>query len=558
MKHVIALLLAVVMLLSAFALAEAPAVEAAPEEAFRDQLMGLLADFDPTEGEQAALSVELSGQEVASLLIRGAENLVDLTVSLPTEGAGDVQAQFTPEEAYLAAAGSVMGLRYEDLPAVAQAAAQAILAAQGVSLDPDAVAALDTDALKALFQLLAQTTVMKHVTMSGAGGDMILNYAASGSELIGDLCDVAEQVLSDEKYRPLLEQIWAVIESAGAESEIPALDDVIAMWPEAKASLLAVETDFSLTGEVRVDDGGERIAATAEIGVPSHLILVDFAMNADSGKGKLTMDTRLTERLSTETEEGTTVQDYAVRVTGSLIARGSGALWSFNVDYPYPMGRFRTLLLNPRRRNLILNMNGSHLDNAGRVTVDVNTGWNTYDAELYYELDEDGVAADVTVIDGRGKETVLKLDVDEGELKAFSATHAYSREYIMRKYMDDSLATVIFSVAYDGEQLIVVQDGVTVRCAGEMVSDHEYLVTLTPEGEHLNDTTPAYVRVTREGEEGDWLLRAVVIDPTGSEYLCATLAVSPAEPAVPLSDAEGLMMLTPELVKQLIGMMVSE
>ena len=558
MKHIITLLLAVIMLSSTFALAEESAPEATPQEAFCDQLMDLLSDFDPTEGEQAALSVSLSGQEIASLLLRGAENLVDLTMNLPTEEVGDVQVQFTPEEAYLAAAGSVMGLRYEDFPAVAEAAALAILDTQGVSFDPDAVAAIDTDALQELFQLLTQTAVMKHVTMSAAGGDIILDYAASGSELISDFCDFAEQVLSNEKYRPLLEQIWTVIKNAGGEAELPDLDGIIAMWPEAKESLLAVETDFSVTVKARVNDGGEQIAATAEIGVPDHMILMDFSMDTDSDKGKLAMDIRLTERWSTETEEGTTVQDYSMQVKCNLIAHNNGVLWSLNIDYPYPMGRFRTLFLNPSRQNLILNMNGSHLDTAGRVTMDVNTGRNTYDAELYYELDDDGFTTDMKVVDGRGRETVLKLDVDEGELKKLSVTHGYSREFIMRMYMDNRVTKVIFSAEYDGEEMVIVQNDVAIRCTGEFVSDHEYLITLAPEGENLDDTTPAYIRVTREGEEGDWMLRAVVIDPTGSEYMSATLAISSAEPAAPLSGAEGLMMLTPELVEQLIGMMVSE
>jgi len=558
MKHIFALLLAVVMLSSAFALAEDSAPEAAPpQEAFCSQLRELLAVFDPTNGDQAALSVSASGEEVVNLLLRGAENLVDLTVKVPSDGMGDVQVQFTPEEAYLAAAGSVMGLRYEDFPAVAQAAARSILSAQGVSLDPDAIAAIDTDALGELFSLLAQTAIVKHVSMSGTGDDMTLKYAASGSELIGDLCEFAEQVLSEEKYRPLLEQLWTILRDASGEAELPGLDELIALWPEAKDELLAVETDFYLTLEARVR-GGEKIAVTGEIGVPEHLILLDATLNVDSDKDKLAADIRLTERWTTKTEEGTDVRDYDVRLGGSVISRDSGALWSLNIDCPYPMGRFRYLFLNPVMYNFVLNMNGSHLDNAGRITMDLNTGRNSYDAELYYELDEDDFASDFRMTDARGRETLLALEAADGELSGFSFRHGYSREFAMRMYLDRLPTEMLFSVEYDGEQVIIVQGDVTIRCTGEFESDREYLITLAPEGEHLDDTTPAYIRVAYEGEGGDWTLRAVVIDPTGSEYASATLAISPADPVERLSGAEELMMLTPELVEQLIGMLTSD
>ena len=248
-----------------------------------------------------------------------------------------------------------------------------------------------------------------------------------------------------------------------------------------------------------------------------------------------------------------------MQVKYNFIADGSGALWSLNIDWPYPMGRFPMLILNPDRRNIVLNMNGSHLDTAGRVTMDLNTGRNNYDAELYYELDDDGFTTDMKVTENLGRETVLKLDVDEGELKTFLLTHGYSREFAMRMYMGSRLPEVLFSVEYDGEQVIINQGSdVIVRCTGEFVSDHEYLITMTPEGENLADTTPAYIRVTREGEAGNWTLRGAVIYPADTEYASATLTVSPAEPVEPLSGADGLMMLTPELAGQLIGSMVND
>ena len=95
-----------------------------------------------------------------------------------------------------------------------------------------------------------------------------------------------------------------------------------------------------------------------------------------------------------------------------------------------------------------------------------------------------------------------------------------------------------------------------IHCTDKFVSDREYLITFTPEGENIADTSLAYIRVSYEGEEGDWTLRAVVIDPEGNDYTSAELAISPSNPTEPLSGTEGLMMLTPELVEQLIGTMM--
>ena len=556
MKRIFALLLAAVMLSCTFATAEESVPEAPFQEAFFSQLDQLLAAFDPTRGDQAALAVSASGQEAASLLLKGAENLVDLTVKIPSDEMNDVELQFTPEEAYFASAGTVMGLRYADFPAIVQAAARSVLRTRGISLDPDAFAAIDKDALQELFQLLVQTAVMKHVTIHTAGDSTILHYAASGSDLLADLCEFTEQVLPEEKYRPLLEQLWTMTGKLSSGTDFPDLEEAIAMWPEAKEKLLAVETEFYLNLEASVRGYGQ-IAVTGETGVPEHLILVDSALNFDPGKGKLAADVRLTERWIHEIDGGTDVRNYDMQVKGSIIHRDGGALWSLHIDYPYPMGRFGSLILNPYRSNLVLNMNGSHLENAGRITMDMNTGRNSYEGELYYELDEDGFVSDLQVTDARGRETAVALDASNGKLGSFSFTHGYSREYAMRMLMDRLPTEPLLSVKYDGEQVIIVQDDVTIRCTGEFESDRAYLITLTPEGEHIDDPSPAYIRVTYEGQEDDWNLRAVVIDPTGSEYASATLVVSPADPVERLSGAEGLTMLTPELVEQLTGMMTS-
>lgn len=558
MKRVFALVLAIVMLSGVVALAEEPVPEATPREAFCDRLAELLADFNPTGEDQATLSLADSRQEVMRLMLKGVDELLELDLQIPPEGV-DAQAQFTPEEAYLAAGGSVIGFRYEDFPAIAEAAAKTVLASQGIPLDTDAIAAIDREALQAVCQLALQTAIMRHVTIDKAGDGTVLNYAASGGELIADLCEFADQVLAEEQYRPLLEQIWAIIKASSVGSELPGLDELIAMWPQAKEYLLSVETDFSLALEARVN--GDRIAISAQAGVPDHLCLLDFALEFDPNKGKLTADTKLTEQVTRGSGDEAEVRNYDIQANFDLTVRDGGALWSLEFEYPI--------------RYISLSMNGIHLDTVGRIAakgtnIIRHPALRSFDAVLQYEKDEDGLAANLKVNGNTGIQTDLALELSERDF-AFTIAQRYSRDYIMRMGGVDALrrydlegktSRVIFSLKAEADEnrvpqyVNIVQGDVTIHCTDEFVSDREYLITLTPEGENIADTSPAYIRVSYEGEEGDWTLRAVVIDPEGNEYASAALAISPSNPTEPLSGTEGLMMLTPELVQQLIGMMM--
>ena len=276
-------------------------------------------------------------------------------------------------------------------------------------------------------------------------------------------------------------------------------------------------------------------------------------MNVDPDKGKLSVDIKLTEQWVLEGD----TQSYDMQVKYSIISREGGVLWSLNLDYPYPIVRTPNLFLNPYRHYFVLKMNGSHLNNAGRITMEMKSRANSYDAEMNYELDENSLVTDFAVSDARGKETTLALDMADGKLDRFSLSYGYSREYALRMLTNSRLTEPLFSVESDGKQVIIVQDGVTIRCTGEFESDREYLMTMTPEGKDLGETGPAYIRLAYDGEEGDWTLHAAVIDPEGSEYASAMLAIRHADSVERLSDAKELMMLTPELAEQLIDMMMS-
>ena len=54
------------------------------------------------------------------------------------------------------------------------------------------------------------------------------------------------------------------------------------------------------------------------------------------------------------------------------------------------------------------------------------------------------------------------------------------------------------------------------------------------------------------------LLRAVLIEPEGSELASADFVISPAGPVEPLSNTGDLLMLTPEIVEQLTGILLSD
>ncbi len=566
MKRILSLLLTVVMLSGVIALAEEPAPEATLQEAFCGRLMELLTDFDPAIGDQAAFNLASSGQEIASLLLKGADELIDLTVRVPSEEV-DAQIQVSPEEAYLATGGSVVGVRFEDIPAIAEAAAKAALALQGITVQPDMIAAMDGEILAELFQMLLQTVIMKHVTVDTTDDGMMFSYTASGKELIADLCEFAGQVLAEEKYRPLLEQIWEEVRAINDGSDLPDLEAVIAMWPQAKESFLAMETDFSMTLKAGASNDYNKTTVNTEAGVPDDLFLLNLALTIDPEKGKATADAKLTERLTWENGEETTVRDYDILVGFDMTVRDGGVLWSFEINYPSQF--------------FVLNMNGAHLDTAGRITLEMSNVMRSrysFNASLDYGLDEDGFAGEMKVVTAYGVETDVVLALSEREL-SMTVNRGYSRDLTMRRGLEGPISEVVFSlkavadendvpqyallttedfsVEYDGVQVSIVAGDVTVRCTGEFVSDHEYLITMTPEGESISDTSPAYIRVTFEGEEGDWNIHAALIEPEGSEYITANLDISPADPVESLGSAVNLMMLTPETVEQLMGMLLS-
>lgn len=567
MKRILSLLLAVIILSGTFALAEEAATEVTSREAFCEGLTELLTDFDPTGGDQAALSLAYSGQEVISLMLKGAEELIELTVHLPSEEI-DTQVQFTPEEAYLAMNGSAIGARYEDLPALTEAAVKAALSLQGISMDPDAVKAIDIEILEELFQLLAQTAILKHVTMNMTKDAVILNYTATGNELIADLCEFTDQVLAEEKYRPLLEQIWTEAKAVTDDVNLPELEEIIAMWPAAKETLSETETDFSLALEAYVRRDRNYITLNAELGMPDDLFLADFSLTTDPAKGKVNANIKLTERVTRIKEGETVVRDYDILSSFDLITRNGGAIWSFEINYP--------------SQYFTLSMNGSHLDTVGRVTLEVTNmrrSRNSFDAKLKYELDEDGLAGDLTVMNAYGEETELDLNLSETTF-TFTVSRDYSRDIAMRRGLNDqtsdmifalkaeadenhipqyaSLITENFSVEYDGEQINIVTEDLTLHCVGEFISDREYLITITSEEEYPGDTAPAFIRVTYEDKEDGLLLRAVLIEPEGSELASADFVISPAGPVEPLSNTGDLLMLTPEIVEQLTGMLLSD
>ena len=567
MKRILSLLLAAIILSGTFALAEETASEVTPQEAFCEGLMEQLTDFDPTDGDQAALSLAYSGQEVISLMLKGAEELIELAVYLPSEEI-DTQVQFTPEEAYLAMNGSAIGARYEDLPALLEAAEKAALSLQGISMDLDAIKAIDVEILEELCQLLAQTAILKHVTMNMTMDSVVLNYAATGNELIADLCEFIEQVIAEEKYRPLLEQIWTEAKAMTDDADLPELEEIIAMWPAAKETLLETETDFSLALEAYVRRDRNYITFRAELGMPDDLFLADFSLAIDPAKGKVNADVKLTERVTRVKEGEAIVRDYDILSSFNLITRQSGAIWNFEINYP--------------SQYFTLSMNGSHLDTVGRVTLEVTNMRrfrNSFNAELKYELDEDELAGDLTVMNPYGQQTNLDLKLSERTF-TFTVSRDYSRDINMRRSLDGQISEVIFalkaeadenhipqyaslmtedlSVEYNGEQINIVTEDLTLHCVGEFVSNREYLITITPEEENPNDTEPAYIRVTYEDKEDELYLRTVLIEPEGSELASADFVICPAGPVEPLSNTGDLLMLTPDIVEQLTVILLSD
>ena len=153
---------------------------------------------------------------------------------------------------------------------------------------------------------------------------------------------------------------------------------------------------------------------------------------------------------------------------------------------------------------------------------------------------------DLTVTNYQGlKPFALELESDGRTL-----THAIL-------LMEDQRRPVI-RAEYDMEKLVVTQGSSVYTFTGEYVSGQNYVLSILIEnGETAVGTS--YVSVGFYGEPGNWRADAAVTGPDGANAATFRFTCAPhAQDVQKLSEAEGLVTLTPEMLLEMIPALIGQ
>ena len=516
-------------------------------EAFAEGLAALLDSFDPDRDMMEA-GATVQGNPVYTAKLTGTadeeEPWADLSVLVPSAEPGTFRLQVNPHEIYLAAGETLIGIDTDDVPAILEGLRDLVTSfAQEQYGDQPAI---DWETCFEMLGQLAQRVLLKNVSFKSDESGIPLTCKVTGEALLRDFADAMEEILADEKYLPAIDSLLGIIGKLSGE-EVPTADQLKEMWPQAKQELAEAETDFSASVSLTADPLFTHADLAVDFGVPGDRYLMAWTWRNDRN-GKIALTGKLTERILRSAEEGT--RDYDIDIAFGAVRRGADTDWSLKIDYP--------------SRPFKAEISGAHAETddgmIGKVTAKVSS-WHpmrSFEASLDYAAAENVLSAALQYYPYRYSPTTVSVLIDEQRLDLSVNVRSSGKRFALSLIGDEDgkpascrLETKEFALNYDGEKVIYKQNGVTITCVGAFVSDHEYVVTLTPEG--TEDTRPAYIRAAYEGEEGNWSFTVRLIDPEGGEAAVFTAGCSPTEGISSLiRDEEDLLMLTPETVLSLV------
>ena len=242
-------------------------------------------------------------------------------------------------------------------------------------------------------------------------------------------------------------------------------------------------------------------------------------------------------------------------------------LWSFTIDHP-------SVGFN-------LEASGNQQGKMGSFCFYFNNLYRLGDGflvQLDYAVEDDGLIATALVTPGRLGNYVATLVLGEQQLNLTVKNTAGRKLFWLNLRADEdrqlkygymeyqpnpmvnpfntrpNAAQSKITAEYDGEKLVINQNGVTITCTGAFESDHAYVTTLHAEGETVRpEENEAYIRCEYEGEEGNFAFSGRVIDPTGQDALVLRFACAPTEGMNELlREKDGVIRLTPETLQMLL------
>ncbi len=530
MKRTAALLLSLLLMLGTVLAAGEAEPAADNGELFRQGLTALLSSIN-LETDALNLTMTQPDQPDVGAAVQRVDGLTDVLVQTGKE---TVQAQFDSEQICLSAKGAVYQLKYLEL----------LSSLQGAD------AAGSRELIQGVFQLFVMKVLAPHATVSHENG-LRVSFNASGEELTGDLAGFVDILLADDKFEPLLARLLTVLGTVSGQS-VPAFEELKAQWPQLRESMVQAGAGFAVSFLLDASPDWSRITVTGEAGTGADLLLMNWSYS--NRDGEMTLTGNLTERIT----RSESVRDYDINLNASLKRLTDGFTWSADVRYPY--------------RNFIFSAEGTHLGKSGQFRANLSSmSMRRYDGSVFgsYAVSDEGVIAQLSVVPRRTAPFVAQLTAARNKLDLTVTNYQGLKPFALELESDGRTLThavllvedqrrPVIRAEYDMEKLVVTQGSSVYTFTGEYVSGQNYVLSILIEnGETAVGTS--YVSVGFYGEPGNWRTDAAVTGPDGANAATFSFTCAPhVQDVQKLSEAEGLITLTPEMLLEMIPALIGQ
>lgn len=536
MKKLVALILVCCMLFGYAAAAEETLMEAA----FLNGAETLLKSIDLAR-DMLTLNVDVEEKSVFDARVKQQENTVDLSVSAAD---ATVQTQISDTDISLSTNEMTFNLQYADVQALVS------------SLTANAP---QMEIYQEIVMLLIEKVIMPDVTMDSTNG-LHITYAADGKHLLTHLDEFMDAVMADARYSAAAEQALQIIAQV-AGGEMMTLAQFKEEIQREIGMLDTRETDFAIAFELTADKAFTQVDVTGEVGDSrdKYAMTWTYKKEADSYQlDGLLWETRVI---------GEKERKYPITVNADFTGDLEQNLWSLTIDHP-------SAAFN-------LEASGNQQGKMGSICFYYNNLYRLGDGfliQLDYAAEDDGLIATALVTPGHLGNYIATLVLGEQQMNLTVKNNsgrklfwlnlrADERRQLKYGYMEYQPNPMVnpfnnrpnapqnkITAEYDGEKLVINQNGVKITCTGAFESNHAYVITLLAEGETVPpEENTAYVRFEYEGEEGNFNFAGRVIDPTGKDALAIRFACAPTEGITELlREKDGVIRLTPETLLTLI------
>ncbi len=535
MKRIASLIIALAMLLCVTAVF----AEDDNAAAFKANLQTMLNRVDLNT---KALTVETAGNTVASLQAK--DGLADLSIP------GAFELQFDGENLWVSANGQVYQLPVTELQAVIQELYGMFVPGSDVR-----------STAGAMLSLLAEKVIAPGITMDYETGAVTIHL--TGEQMLQGLAEFGDEVVANPEYLQLVTvgnnwvQLFGALVNRNSYSyrgpAVATPAQLAEQWPALREQILNSKTDLvidgSFTGSGNVvnilltvnANGKEQARLEGSMTVDGESTVTDFTFTAGTTvytvQGKTTGNT--TVATYTLTDNGrelltatvnATVNGNAVTATVEGTVQGEAFTGSLNLDAA--AGAFNAEL-NVPAQEVKITVSGTYAADSLNAKLNVTVkGSVTADLTLDAAKTGRGFTADLNgVVDDSTIAYSMSFDGVSGHYStsigsdAFSSSANYAFELVEGDFphfnVETSVKSFYFNTvqgySYDGAELKIWNDDLTVTLRGAFVSPTEYQIT--------GEMVASYSGSSHTSN----LLLSAVLDDTGDDWTITLTATMDGE-----------------------------